>query len=473
MYDFPVYLDGEWIRTGDELTILSPYDRSKVGTTYLTGDPEISRAIDSASHAFRITRSMGIYERSEKLLRIADALREHQEEFARIISAEAGKPVKSARQEVARAALTFTDSAEEAKRIRGEYLPLDFEAGSKGRWGIIRHFPLGPILGISPFNFPLNLIAHKIAPALASGNTMILKPASQTPLCALRLAQEIDKTGWPAGALQVLPMKSEKAGMLVKDDRIKMVTFTGSPAVGWSLKQQASTKRVTLELGGNAGVIIHDDADIEFAAERCAYGGYVLAGQNCISVQRIYVQERCYDRFLEIFSRRVRQLKSGDPSEDDTDVGPLIHPSETERVRTWMDEAVSGGATIQTGGSFEGNVLSPTIITGADPRMKVSCQEVFAPLVVVYRYKNFEDALEMVNDSEYGLQAGVFTRDAGRIFKAFETLEVGGVIAGDVPTYRIDPMPYGGVKQSGMGREGARFAIAEMTEPRLIVMNLR
>jgi acyl-CoA reductase-like NAD-dependent aldehyde dehydrogenase len=337
---------------------------------------------------------------------------------------------------------------------------------------LIRHFPIGPILGISPFNFPLNLIAHKIAPALASGNTMILKPASQTPLTALRLAKEIEKADWPSGSFNVLPMDSANAGILVEDDRIKMVTFTGSPAVGWALKKQAAMKKVTLELGGNAGVIIHEDADIEFAARRCAYGGYVLSGQNCISVQRIYAHEKIYAKFLHEFAEQVKQLKTGNPADDQTDVGPLIHPDEVKRVKTWIGEAVNKGASVHTGGTITGNVLSPTIIVDADPRMKVSCQEVFAPLVVVYRYSDFDQALENVNDSEYGLQAGVFTRDAGRIFRAYETLEVGGVIIGDVPTYRIDPMPYGGVKQSGMGREGVRFAITEMTEPRLIVMNM-
>ncbi len=472
MYDFPLYVDGEWLETRDSLNIHSPYNRKIIGKTCRAGKNEIKRAIDSACRAFESTRSMAIYERADKLLQIAQALKEHLEEFAQIICAEAGKPIKSARQEVSRAALTFTDASEESKRIRGEYMPLDFEAGSTGRWGLIRQFPIGPILGISPFNFPLNLIAHKIAPALASGNTMILKPASQTPLTALRLAKEIEKAGWPKGTLNVLPMDSANAGILVEDDRLKMVTFTGSPAVGWTLKKQAAMKKVTLELGGNAGVIIHDDADIEFAAQRCAYGGYVLSGQNCISVQRIYVHNRVYDHFLQEFTLRVQQLKSGNPADDQTDVGPLIHPDEVKRVQTWIREAVDSGAKVHSGGTIEGNVLAPTIMVDADPRMKISCQEVFAPLVVVYRYAHFDEALENVNDSDFGLQAGVFTHDAQRIFKAFETLEVGGVIIGDVPTYRIDPMPYGGVKQSGMGREGVRFAITEMTEPRLMVMKM-
>jgi len=472
MYDFPLYLDGEWVESSEILNIHSPYDRKLIGKTYRAGRKEILKAIDSSCRAFEYTRSMPIYERAEKLLQVAHGLQENQEEFAQILCAEAGKPIKFSRQEVARAILTFTDAAEESKRIRGEYISLEYESGSKGRWGLIRHFPIGPILGISPFNFPLNLIAHKIAPALASGNTIILKPASQTPLTALRLAKEIEKTGWPNGTLNVLPVHSANAGILVKDDRIKMLTFTGSPVVGWALKKQAGMKKVTLELGGNAGVIIHEDADVEYAALRCTYGGYVLSGQNCISVQRIYVHDRIYDRFLQLFSGRVKDLKSGNPSDEVTDVGPLIHPDEVNRVQEWLQEAVDQGAEILTGGKAEGNVFQPTIILNADPRMKISCQEVFAPVVLVHRYSDFDAALEKVNESEYGLQAGVFTSDMKRIFKAYEILEVGGVIIGDVPTYRIDPMPYGGVKQSGMGREGVRFAVMEMTEPKLMVIRL-
>ncbi len=472
MYEFPFYLNGEWVESRDILNIHSPYDRKLIGKTYRAGRVDILKAIDSSCRAFEETRCMPIFARSEKLLQVAQGLKDNQEEFAQILCAEAGKPIKFARQEVARAILTFTDASEEAKRIRGEYISLEYEPGSKGRWGFIRHFPIGPILGISPFNFPLNLIAHKIAPALASGNPIILKPASQTPLTALRLAKEIEKTGWPDGTFNVLPMDPANAGILVEDTRIKMLTFTGSPAVGWSLKKQAGMKKVTLELGGNAGVVIHEDADVEYAAQRCAYGGYVLSGQNCISVQRVYVHDKIYDRFLQLFSERVQELKSGNPADEHTDVGPLIHPDEVKRVQEWLREAVDQGAEILIGGNTEGNVFQPTIILNADHKMKISCQEVFAPLVLVHRYSDFEVALEKVNESHYGLQAGVFTSDVQRIFKAYETLEVGGVIIGDVPTYRIDPMPYGGVKQSGMGREGVRFAIMEMTEPRLMVMRL-
>jgi acyl-CoA reductase-like NAD-dependent aldehyde dehydrogenase len=368
--------------------------------------------------------------------------------------------------------LTFSDAAEECKRLRGEYLPLDYEAASQGRWGIVRRFPLGVILGISPFNFPLNLVAHKIAPALAAGNSIIIKPASQTPLSALRLVQEIINTGWPPGTVQVLPMDSANAHLLVEDNRIKMLTFTGSPAVGWGLKKEAGYKRVTLELGGNAGVIVHHDADLEYAATRCASGGFAQAGQSCISVQRIYIHDMVYDKFLNLFLKKVKELKTGDPADENVDVGPLINPAETERVKQWLQEAVDHRAEVLSGGKITGTVMQPTVVSRVDPKLRLSCQEVFAPLVVIYKYSDATAALDQVNDSDFGLQAGVFSNDARFIFQAFEKLEVGGVIVGDVPTYRIDPMPYGGTKLSGLGREGVRYAMEEMTELKLLVMNI-
>ncbi len=415
---------------------------------------------------------MPLYERIEKLQLIIDDLRENQEEFAEIISEESAKPIKTARGEAARAVSTFTDALEESKRLRGEHMPLDFEAASEGRWALLRRFPIGPILGISPFNFPLNLVCHKVAPALASGNTMILKPASQTPLSALRLAQSIEKAGWPAGTLNVIPAASIDAHILLEDDRIRMVTFTGSPEVGWAIKNKAGRKQVTLELGGNAGVIIHDDADINFAAERCAMGGYVQSGQNCISVQRIFVHQKIYKKFMDKFCDIVRNLKVGDPAAEDTFVGPMINKSEVDRVNKWIDEATGGGARIEVGGESKGNFIMPTILSNVDPSMKVSCQEVFAPLTVVYTYDDIQEALKQVNNSDFGLQAGLFTLNAAIIFEAYEMLEVGGLVIGDVPTYRVDPMPYGGTKLSGMGREGVRFAMEEMTELKLLVMNV-
>jgi len=471
-YDFPIYIGGDFCKTNDILEIKSPYDNHPVGQTYRVNSDEIKLAIESSVNAFTETKKMPIYERVEKLGLIIDDLRDNKEEFAQIICEEAGKPIKTSRGEAERAVFTFTDALEECKRIRGEYLSLDYDASAQNRWGMFRRFPIGPILGISPFNFPLNLVCHKVAPALASGNTIILKPASQTPLSALRLAQSVSKAGWPKGSFNVLPMDSKNAHILLEDERIKMVTFTGSPAVGWSIKNQAGRKRVTLELGGNAGVIIHNDADIEFAASRCALGGYVQSGQNCISVQRIYVQEDIYTPFMDTFVSKVEALKAGDPADEETFVGPLIHSSEVARVNDWLKEAIDNGATIVTGGTSTGNIMTPTVLINVDPKQKISCQEVFGPVVVVYTYSKVEDAIRQINDSLYGLQAGLFTRDAGIIFKAYEELEVGGLIIGDVPTFRVDHMPYGGTKLSGMGREGVRFAIEEMTEMKLMVVNV-
>jgi glyceraldehyde-3-phosphate dehydrogenase (NADP+) len=442
-----------------------------VGKTSRASEKDIETAIVASVKAFEETKSMPTYERMEKLSIIIDDLKANKAEFADIICEESGKAIQTSRLEAERAVMTFTDALEECKRIRGEYLPLDYEASAKNRWGLIRRFPIGPILGISPFNFPLNLVCHKVAPALASGNTMILKPASQTPLSALRLAQSVAKADWPKGSFNVLPMESKKAHILLEDERIQMVTFTGSPEVGWALKNKAGRKRITLELGGNAGVIIHHDADLEFAATRCAAGGFVQSGQNCISVQRIYIHKDIYETFLDLFLSKVTSLVTGDPAKEETFVGPMIHSDEVLRVKEWLKEAIDDGAKILTGGSAEGNLFQPTVLTNVNPKHKVSCQEVFAPVVVVYQYTDVFDALRQINDSEFGLQAGVFTNDTGIIFHAYEELEVGGVIIGDVPTFRMDHMPYGGTKLSGMGREGVRFAIEEMTEMKLLVMN--
>ena len=471
-HDFPIFVNGEFCKTNDILEIRSPFDNHLVGNTYRSNSEEIEAAIRGSVKAFAETKKMPIYERVEKLSLIINDLRTNKEEFAQLICEEAGKAISTSRGEAERAVMTFTIALEECKRIGGEYLPLDYDAGSENRWGMIRRFPIGPIFGISPFNFPLNLVCHKVAPALASGNTIILKPASQTPLSALRLAESVSKAGWPKGSFSVLPMDSKNAHLLLEDDRIKMVTFTGSPEVGWSIKNHAGRKRVTLELGGNAGVVIHHDADIEFAASRCVLGGYVQSGQSCISVQRIYVHKDVYKSFMDVFVKKVEALKAGDPADEEVFIGPLIHPTDIKRVHEWLKEATDGGATIVSGGTSQGNLMLPTIVTGVDPKHRISCQEVFAPVVVVYDYTNIDEALKQVNDSEYGLQAGLFTRDAGTIFKAYENLDVGGLIIGDVPTFRADHMPYGGTKLSGMGREGIRFAIEEMTEMKLLVMNI-
>jgi acyl-CoA reductase-like NAD-dependent aldehyde dehydrogenase len=468
---WPALVAGEAVNEGEFIEVRSPSDGRVVGRVLRPTGAHVERAIAAAVEAFEVTRKMPAFERQAILRRITQAVSERREEFAQMICAEAGKPIKTARGEVERAIFTLEIAAEESTRNYGEVIPLDVQEFTRGRWAMVRRYPLGSVAAITPFNFPLNLVAHKLGPAIAAGCTVVLKPASQTPISALMLAQEIMAAGWPMGALSVLPLTGAQATALVEDDRLKILSFTGSASVGWQLKSLAGKKRVSLELGGNAGCIVHGDADLEFAAERCAVGGFSYAGQSCISVQRIFVETAAIDRFLEVFVPKVVALKLGDPSLESTDVGPMIHESDAVRVEEWVKEAVQGGASVLCGGKRHGASFEPTVLTRTQPRQRVNCMELFAPVVTVEPYSDFDEALARVNDSPYGLQAGLFTRDAGRIFRAYDALEVGGLIAGDVPTFRIDNMPYGGAKDSGMRREGVRYAIEEMTERRLLVMN--
>jgi len=466
-------LDGKWVEEGETVEIRAPYDRNVIGQVFQGRREHADAAIKAAVKAFGTTRRLPAFERQRVLRRVAQSIAEKKEQFAHTLAQEAGKPIKAARTEVERAVFTFTVAAEESTRIYGEYLPLDWQEFTAGRWGIVRRFPLGAMSGITPFNFPLNLVAHKVAPAIAAGCTMVLKPAPQTPLTALMLAEAVQQAGWPDGALNVLPLSNEDAGLLVTDERLKLISFTGSAAVGWEIKRRAGKKKVILELGGNAGVIVHYDADLAYAAERCVAGGFGYAGQTCISVQRILVERSVCARFTDLLLEGVGKLRSGDPLQEATDIGPLIRESDAVRAYEWVQEAVRAGARLLCGGHRRGSMLEPTVLTGTRSEMKVNCQEIFAPVVTVEPYDNFNDALRLVNSSPYGLQAGLFTRDAKLIFNAYEELEVGGLIGGDIPSFRIDHMPYGGVKDSGLGREGLRYAIEEMTEPRLLVMNLR
>lgn len=467
------YLDGKWLTEGEPFEIRSPFDQSVVGTGYRATAAHAEAAVQAAQREFATIKKMASYERQRILRAISEGIRVRQEKFARLIALEAGKPIKTARAEVDRAVFTFAVAAEETTRIGGEWLPLDLQPFTVGRAAIVRRFPVGPIFAITPFNFPLNLVAHKLAPAIAAGCTVVLKPAPQTPLTSLLLAEVVEAADWPAGALNVLPLAIPEAERLVTDDRLKLLTFTGSGAVGWALKQKAGKKKVLLELGGNAGVIVHSDWDIEDAARRCVAGGFSYAGQSCISVQRIFVQRSVQEKFLSLLVAGVKKLKSGDPLDDSTDVGPMISEAAARRAASWIEEAVAAGAKIETGGKRSGSMVEPTVLTNTRREMKVSCEEVFAPIVNVEPYDDFSDAIRRVNDSAYGLQAGLFTRDVKQLFTAFEELEVGGVIAGDISAFRIDHMPYGGVKESGLGREGLRYAIEEMTEPRLLVLNLQ
>lgn len=467
------YLQGKWLEEGTPVEIRAPYDGAPLAQVFQGTREHAERAIEAAARAFNSTKRLPAFERQRVLRSIAQQITTRKEEFARTMAQEAGKPLKAARTEVERAIFTFTVAAEETTRIPGEYLSLDWQQFTSGRWGIVKRFPIGPVAGITPFNFPLNLVAHKVAPAIASGCPIVLKPAPQTPLTAFLLAEVVEQAGLPDGAFNVLPLSNEDASLLVTDERIKLISFTGSAPVGWDIKRRAGKKKVVLELGGNAGVIVHSDTDLAWAAERCVTGGFSYAGQTCISVQRILVERSVFSKFRDLLLGGVSKLKVGDPMDDTTDLGPLIRESDAIRATQWVQEAVQDGATLLCGGKRHGSILEPTVLTGTRPDMKVNCQEIFAPVVTLEAYDDFSQALRLVNESPYGLQAGVFTRDAGRIFQAFEELEVGGVIAGDVPSFRIDHMPYGGVKDSGLGREGLRYAIEDMTEPRLLVMNVR
>src|ERR1700678_827726 len=462
------YLDGKWVEDGDIVEVRAPYDGSVIARVVRGRREHADAAIAAAVKAFGTTRRLPAFERQRVLRQISAGITERKEEFSRTLALEAGKPIKAARQEVERSIFTFNVGAEESTRIYGEVLPLDWQEFTAGRWGIVRRFPLGPVAGITPFNFPLNLVAHKVAPAIAAGCSMVLKPAPQTPLCSLLLAECVQQAGWPDGGLNVLPLSNEDASLLVTDDRIKLISFTGSAPVGWDIKRRAGKKKVVLELGGNAGVVVHHDADLEYAAERCVTGGFGYAGQTCISVQRILVEHSVYGRLTDLLVEGVKKLRSGDPLEESTDVGPLIRESDAIRVTNWIEEAVRSGAHLLCGGRRHGSIVDPTVLTGTKPEMKVNCQEIFGPVVTVEPYQNFDEALRRINNSNYGLQAGLFTRDVKLLFQAYDELEVGALVAGDIPSFRIDQMPYGGVKDSGLGREGLRHASEEMTAPKYL-----
>ena len=417
--------------------------------------------------------AMPSHARYHVLQKIAGALYDRRDEVAQLMTAESGKPITDAKREVGRAVQTFTVAAEEAKRIPGEVIPLDWTPGTDSHLGIVRRFPIGPVLGITPFNFPLNLVAHKVAPALAAGCPILIKPAPQTPLTALLLGEVALEAGVPPGGFNVMPCANDVAEQLVLDSRFKLLSFTGSVAVGWKLKALSGKKKVVLELGGNAGVIVEPDADLDVAAQRCAAGGFGYAGQTCISVQRIFVHHSIADLFTTKLLLQVARLKAGDPTESATVIGPLIDQQAAGRVESWIEEAVAQGARVLLGGKRQGSVVEATVLGHVSPAMKVSCQEVFGPVLTVTPYRQFQEAVDAINQSDFGLQAGVFTQNVDKIFHAFRHLEVGAVLANEIPTFRADHMPYGGVKDSGLGREGVRAAMEDMTEPRLLVLNLR
>jgi acyl-CoA reductase-like NAD-dependent aldehyde dehydrogenase len=467
----PIFLAGRWVDSPDPLEVSNPARAGEpAGTTYHATPEQYEAAVRAAVTTFETTRRLPAYERGAMLRAISAGIRERREELGRLITLESGKPIRDALVEVDRASLTFRLGAEEAERLTGELIPLDLMASSRGRIGITRRFPLGPIAAISPFNFPLNLAAHKIAPALAAGNTIVLKPPSKDPLTMLTVGEIIEHAGVPEGAVSILPMTRTLGDVMVADDRFKLLTFTGSPSVGWRMKERAGKKRVVLELGGNAGVIIDESADLDWAIKRTLIGAYGYAGQVCISVQRVFVHQARYDEFLERFVQGARSLVVGDPLDPETQLGPMVDEPAAARTESWVREAEELGGRVLLGGRAAGSLFPPTVLVDTPPTAQVCSNEAFAPLVVVFPFDDFGEAIKAVNDSFYGLQTGVFTNDLAHSWQAFNELEVGGVIVNDVPTYRIDHMPYGGVKDSGLGREGLRWSIEDMTELRLMVV---
>jgi acyl-CoA reductase-like NAD-dependent aldehyde dehydrogenase len=422
--------------------------------------------------AAKACREMPAYLRAAALRHVADGLAAARDDMAHTLALEAGQPIVQARLELDRAIFVFRDAAEEATRIQGEVLPTDSIPAGAGRIAITRRFPLSPIVAITPFNFPVLLAAHKIAPAMACGAALTLKPPPQDPLTTLRLGELVKASGYPEGGINIVPCHVEVAQILIEDPRVRLITFTGSAQAGWAIRAKAGTKRVALELGGNAAVIIEPDADIAWAAARCAAGGFMYAGQSCISTQRIFVHERAYTQFLDAFVPRVKQLKVGDVLDPQTEVGPMISLEAAERVERWIKEAVQSGATVAVGGGRRDAVLEPTILLDTRPEMKVNCEEVFAPLVTVTSYKETSDAVAQANASPYGLQAGVFTTNLHTMFRLHAELDVGAVNGNDIPGFRVDRLPYGGAKASGLGREGVRYAIEEMTELRVLTLKL-
>ncbi len=468
-----MYLAGRWEISEDPLTVPScSRPDAPAGITYRASPEQYEEAVDAAVRALETTRELPAFKRGDALRQIAVGISERRVELARLMAQEIGKPIRDSLTEVDRTALTFRLAGEEAERMVGEVIPLDLIESSRGRVGITRRFPVGPIAAISPFNLPLSLAAHKLAPAIAVGAPIVLKPPSRGALSLLALAEIIDGAGLPRGAVSILPMSRALGDRLVEDDRFRMLTFTGSPQVGWDLKRRAGKKRVTLELGGNAGAIVDASADLDRAVERTVYGSFKYAGQLCISVQRLYIHRSLWDEFLERFEARATALRVGDPLDLASDLGPMIDEAAATRVRAWLDEAVEQGGTIRFGGEVTSAYMQPTLLTDVSPEATICTAEAFAPVVVAWPFDRLDEAVSAVNDSAFGLQAGIFTNDLAGAWRAFHRLEVGGVIVNDVPTYRMDNMPYGGVKDSGLGREGIRFAMDDMTEARIMVIAL-
>jgi acyl-CoA reductase-like NAD-dependent aldehyde dehydrogenase len=465
---------GEWLGDDREgIEVINPYDGSIIGVVPEASAEDVDRAVVAARQGFAVISEMPAYKRSEILARTSDLILRDEDEIAGIIAREAGKSWKYAISEVGRSAETFSFASLEAKAGHGEIVPMDASPVSAGRFGYCIRVPIGVVGAITPFNFPLNLVAHKVAPAIAAGNSLVLKPSTKTPLSAIKLAELLMEAGLPDGVLNLLVGPGARVGMrLTEDERLAMITFTGSPPVGREIKARCGLKRVVLELGSNSPTIIDEDSDVDAAVARCVVGSFANSGQVCISVQRIFVHRKCYAEFISKFTEATRKLLVGDPLDKSCDIGPMISRQELERALDWLDEAKKLGAVVEEGGEALGNCLKPTILTGVTKEMKIMCSEVFAPIVSVIPYASFDEALDMADDSVYGLQAGIYTKDINKAFKAIRRLDVGGVIINDVPTFRADHMPYGGNKGSGLGREGVRYAIEEMTNIKMVCFNL-
>lgn len=471
MNEYRLFIDGQWVESGARLEVKNKYSEETIAVIDQARKEDVDMALAAASAATETMRKLPAYRRAEILLATAAQIRERQEEFAKTIAAEAGKALKFARAEVDRAISTFTIASEEAKRIHGETVSLDAVPAGEGYFGYYVRRPVGVVVAISPFNFPLNLVAHKVAPALAAGNTVVLKPASTTPITAALLCEALDAAGAPAGSINLVVGPGSTVGeWLVTDDRVSKITFTGSAEVGAHITSVAGIKKVTLELGNTAPVVVGPEADLDFVAKRCAVGAYYNSGQVCISVQRIYGERQVFEPFTERFVEASKAMVVGDPLDERVDVGPMIEAKEAERIESWVNEAVQGGAQVQTGGSREGSVYQPTVLTDVSPEMRVVADEAFAPVASVIRADDFEDALKQANDTRYGLQVGVFTNDIDRALKAVDELNFGGVIINDTPVFRADHMPYGGNRTSGLGREGLKYAIEEMTNIQMVAI---
>ena len=471
--EYKLLIDGQWIGGGNELEVKNKYNGEIVGVLPAARREDLDAALAAAERAEDLMADMPSYKRAEILLRTAVLMRERADDLAKTIAAEAGKALKFARAEVERAASVFTIAAEEAKRIHGETIPLDAVPSGEGYFGYWTRRPVGVIAAISPFNFPLNLVAHKVAPALAAGNTLVLKPATTTPLAAVKLCQILQDAGLPAGAINLVVGSGGTVGeWLITDERVDKITFTGSPEIGRHILAVAGIKKVTLELGNNSPVVVAPDADLDFVAKRCALGAFYNSGQVCISVQRIYSQKQVYEPFTEKFVKATEAMVVGDPLDERVDVGPMIDSKEVDRIESWVKEAQSSGAKLLTGGKREGTVYYPTVLSNVDADMKVIAEETFGPVASVISSDDFESALQQANDSKFGLQVGVFTNDVNRVFKAVRKLNFGGVIVNDTPNFRADHMPYGGNRQSGLGREGVKFAMEDMTNIQLVAIRL-